>query len=143
MFDSSLVWDTVCGKGMSQEFSGAGLLDRERNPASSQWAQRGTAEPWALRRGFPEEMAAPTTSKSSPIPHQFPASMNQRVDFSKPILSSKTIPTSIFIFSFSKLLLLFILHPLPLTCSPVLHAGCGHSTQGWKGWVEPWNHQIS
>lgn len=98
--DSSLVWDTVCAKGMSQDFTGAGLLDGEHNPSSSQGAQKGTREPWALRRGFPEEMGAPATSKSSPIPSQFPASMNQKVDFSKPILVAKTIPLS-YLFFFS------------------------------------------
>lgn len=66
--DSFLVWDTVCGEGMSQEFTGAELLQREHKPASSQRAQRGTGEPWALRKGFPAELAAPRTSQSSSLP---------------------------------------------------------------------------
>lgn len=136
--DSFLVWDTACGKGMSQGFTGAGLLDREWNPTSPQWAQRAVGTEGIPRRDYGtnhiQEQPHPT---SAPCQHESEGGF-----FFQAYSICKNYSPFLFVLFSNKLLLLFTLHPLPLTRSPVLHAGCGNSTQGWKGWVESWNHQI-
>lgn len=71
--DSFLMWDTVCGKGMSQEFTGAALLDREHNPthhSGHREAQesRGHWRGDSQKRGQsqPRPGAAPSHSTSLP-----------------------------------------------------------------------------
>lgn len=87
---------------------------------------------------FPQLPQSLPTLQNYPFAH---CSVTQKVHFFQAYSIFKDYFYFLFILFLNKLLLLFILNPLSLTCIHALCTGCGHCKQRLKGSFLPAQHQ--